>query len=172
MLLIPGIIFVGLESLSRTMALITLIPGSFLGIAYEIYFHGRWGMTIGKRSLGIRVVALDGSPISWKQAFLRSSVILCFVALSTISNLTAILNISDHEYSSLSWLELNDRLYGLAPYITQITIAVNIWVWSEVIVMLFNQKKRSLHDFIAGTVVVDESYQPMEQPPMPDSDAT
>jgi len=30
------------------------------------------------------------------------------------------------------------------------------------IVMLFNRKRRALHDFIAGTVVVDECYQALE----------
>lgn len=27
-------------------------------------------------------------------------------------------------------------------------------MWSELLVLLFNEKRRALHDFIAGTVVV------------------
>jgi len=30
----------------------------------------------------------------------------------------------------------------------------NAWVWGELIVLLTNRKRRALHDFIAGTVVV------------------
>ena len=30
------------------------------------------------------------------------------------------------------------------------------WMLSEVVTMLFNEKKRAIHDFIAGTVVVVE----------------
>ena len=30
------------------------------------------------------------------------------------------------------------------------------WWWGAVVVMLFNRERRSLHDFIAGTVVIQE----------------
>ena len=165
-LILPGLVFGMLESYSRTSALLTLIPSSLLGFAYEIYFHGRWGQTIGKMSMRIRVVCLDGALISWKQAFLRSSVGLGLAVLLLISNMVALLKISESEFSNLSWREINQ----LAPYVRQINFATTVWEWSEVIVMLFNRKRRALHDFIAGTVVIDASYQPSEQQPV-DSDA-
>jgi uncharacterized RDD family membrane protein YckC len=28
------------------------------------------------------------------------------------------------------------------------------WLWSELVVLLLNAKRRALHDFIAGTVVI------------------
>ena len=31
---------------------------------------------------------------------------------------------------------------------------LNIWVLSELVVLLLNKKRRTLHDFIAGTVVL------------------
>jgi uncharacterized RDD family membrane protein YckC len=34
----------------------------------------------------------------------------------------------------------------------------NIWYWSEFIVLLTNRRKRAIHDFIAGTVVVKDDY--------------
>jgi len=33
-------------------------------------------------------------------------------------------------------------------------IANQVWIWSEFIVMMTNQKRRALLDFIAGTVVL------------------
>jgi uncharacterized RDD family membrane protein YckC len=42
------------------------------------------------------------------------------------------------------------RLGSLGPQQGQ------IWVWSEVVVMLFNKRRRALHDFIAGTIVTSE----------------
>ena len=34
------------------------------------------------------------------------------------------------------------------------TITMNIWIWSEFIVMLTNKRKRAIHDFIAGALVI------------------
>ena len=42
----------------------------------------------------------------------------------------------------------------LAVFMFVIPIVGFLWTWSELIVMLFNQRRRALHDFIAGTVVI------------------
>src|SRR5437667_12036427 len=49
---------------------------SYYGIlqAYTPYFHARWGQTIGKMAAGIKVVKLNGEPIGWREALIRSSV--------------------------------------------------------------------------------------------------
>ena len=156
-MLLPTIVLLWLQSLSRMWAFLTLIPMTFLFYAYEIYFHGRWGQTLGKRSQSITVASLDGTPITWKQAFLRSSVGLGLGVLSTISTLVALFRMTDDEFSSLSWLELSARQVELSPYINEIIIVSYIWFASEVVILLFNRKKRALHDFIAGTVVMEES---------------
>jgi uncharacterized RDD family membrane protein YckC len=170
-LLLPTIFLVWLQSVSRPLAFITLFPSTFLFYAYEIYFHGRCGQTIGKRNQNIRVVTVNGNPITWKQAFLRSSIGLALGILWVSSILVALLQITDEEFTRLSWLEMVERQNQLAPYSMEINIATFVWVWSEVIVLLFNRKKRALHDFIAGTVVRDESYQLMETTDAPDTDA-
>jgi len=169
-LLLPFLFLMWLQSVSRTWAFLTLIPLTFSFYAYEIYLHGRWGQTIGKRSQDISVVSLDGTSITWKQAFLRSSVGLGLGVLSSISTLVALFSMTDGEFSTLSWMELAVRQSELSPYIDQIVIATYIWTGSEVVVLLFNRKKRALHDFIAGTVVV-ESPQPEEAMSSADTDA-
>ena len=35
-----------------------------------------------------------------------------------------------------------------------VNIIASIWIWSEFIIMLTNKKRRALHDFMAGTVVI------------------
>jgi uncharacterized RDD family membrane protein YckC len=43
-----------------------------IGILYFGFQHGKWGQSIGKRALGMRVVrAADGGPIGYGAAFLR-----------------------------------------------------------------------------------------------------
>jgi len=57
--------------------------GTLIGAAYGIVFHWRWGQTIGKMALQIKVVSMDGGPLSLGQATGRyfatflSAVILC-----------------------------------------------------------------------------------------------
>ncbi len=54
-----------------------------INIAYFTYFHGATGRTPGKSLLGVQVVSVEGSPISFGTAFLRavgyivSSLFLC-----------------------------------------------------------------------------------------------
>ncbi|WP_255590049.1 hypothetical protein [Marinicella meishanensis] len=33
-----------------------------------------------------------------------------------------------------------------------------VWYWSELLVMLTNERRRALHDFIAGTVVIKKAF--------------
>jgi uncharacterized RDD family membrane protein YckC len=39
-----------------------------------------------------------------------------------------------------------------------VTIGTNVWVWGELFVLLLNKRKRAIHDFIAGTVVINREY--------------
>lgn len=39
-----------------------------------------------------------------------------------------------------------------------VNILQNIWIWSELIVLLFNERRRAIHDFIAGTVVLHNEF--------------
>ena len=45
---------------------------TLINIAYFTYFHGSTGRTPGKMLVGLQVVSVDGSPISFGTAFLRS----------------------------------------------------------------------------------------------------
>lgn len=42
--------------------------GTLLGAAYGIFFHWLWGQTLGKMALQIKVVRMDGGPLSFGQA--------------------------------------------------------------------------------------------------------
>lgn len=57
--------------------------GTLIGAAYGIVFHWLWGQTLGKMALQIKVVSMDGGPLSFGQAVGRyfatflSAIILC-----------------------------------------------------------------------------------------------
>ena len=40
-------------------------------VAYSVWMHGKWGQTLGKMALGMRVVRTDGSPLGYGGAFVR-----------------------------------------------------------------------------------------------------
>src|SRR5437773_2795368 len=91
---LPGIgLFMWLHALSRTAALIIVAPMSALYFAYSVYFHKRWGQTLGKMAAGIQVVKENGDPIGWREALLRSSVDMVFSILTIVSSFIGLLAI-------------------------------------------------------------------------------
>lgn len=154
--LIPVIVLnIWLGSLSRTAAMLILVPMAFLYFGYEVYFHARFGQTIGKMAGGIRVLTTDGQRISFRHAFLRSSVDLAFAIISIAGSFMALMHFPNSEYTQLGWMGQTHRLEQLYPVWRGWTsIASDVWVWSEIFTVLFNRKRRAIHDFIAGTIVV------------------
>lgn len=158
-IVIDGLVFspflllqIWLDSVSRTTALIASVIYIILVATYDIWFVAKYGQTPGKMAVGIMIVKVDGLSVSWKEAFLRHSVNIVFAIINGIVLCYAITQIPESEYISLSWKMRNQRIYEFYP--AWINTLSNIWIWSEVVVLLFNKKKRALHDFIAGTVVI------------------
>ena len=140
---------------SWNSAVIIQIPYLFLWAAYNIYFLGRWGQTIGKMATHVKVTRLDGSPIGYKQAFLRHVVDLALEIIGKISFLIALFSVSRANFEISGWEARNTLLRDASPYWGfWAEHALAIWTLSEMIVLLLNKKKRALHDFIAGTVVI------------------
>lgn len=140
---------------SRTVAELVLIPQSALYPVYSIYFHGTFGQTLGKRAMGIRVVRKSGEAIGWKQAWLRSSVDLGFMLLGCLSELMALNTISDANFYGSSWIDISLKLESMSPWWLGLnTLGDELWGFSEIITMLLNKRRRALHDFLAGTIVV------------------
>jgi uncharacterized RDD family membrane protein YckC len=115
--------------------------------------------------VGIRIRKLDGEPVGYREAFLRNLPDWILSLSMSIALVFPLFHMSDTEYRSLSFMKLATRMTELAPpSYKPLQIAQNIWFWGELIVLLTNRKRRALHDFIAGTVVVhaspNESLQP------------
>ena len=52
-------------ALTLTLSLLAFV------VAYSVWMHGKWGQTLGKMALGMKVVRVDGSPLGYGGAFLR-----------------------------------------------------------------------------------------------------
>jgi uncharacterized RDD family membrane protein YckC len=147
-----------LEAFSKDTAFLLVVPMALVYSFYTVYFHGRYGQTIGKMVMGIRVLRLTGEDIGWSNAWRRSSVDIGFSILGIVSTFAALLMITDPEYYGVGWMQRTKNLQLHEPeWLSWCKVASQIWIWSEVVVMLFNTKRRALHDFIAGTVVVADA---------------
>jgi uncharacterized RDD family membrane protein YckC len=132
-----------------------LIPGTLFGLFYSVYLVRRFGGTPGKLIVGIRIRKLDGEPVGYREAFLRYFPEFVFVVLMSMALLIPTFHMSDAEYHSLAFMERSKRMLELAPFwYKPLQWVQTAWVWGELIVLLTNRKRRALHDFIAGTVVV------------------
>ena len=154
-----------LQDRSWLIALVLPLPLCLLQLAYNVYCHGRWGQTVGKMVAKIRVVNVDGAPISWRQAFLRSSVDAALWHAFVASRMVALSRIGPDEYLALAPADQWRRIAELAPAHDVLDYANWAWFWGEFVVLLFNRRKRAIHDFIAGTVVVHTA-----PAPVPDTD--
>jgi uncharacterized RDD family membrane protein YckC len=110
--------------------------------AYNTFQHGRWGQTIGKRATGIRVVeAITGAPISYARATARDCVIIADANVRLMLGTASILS---HEY-----------LFGTPQGRAVDVIFIAWWVVSS-LVLVSHRRNRTLHDFIAGTLVIKD----------------
>lgn len=132
--LLPLVIFYALPSALNVLSIFTTLTY----YAYSIYFHGTRGGTIGKLKCKIKVVnAKSEKRIGIKQALLRDSIPL-------------ILSVFLYGYI----LVLEPSNLGESRYLQVVPAIFGLWFLAEIITMLTNEKRRALHDFIAGTVVV------------------
>jgi len=109
---------------------------------YTVYMHGKYGQTIGRMLLKIKVTKVDGEPFTYRRALYRDSVIIGASILVLV-------------------IEAGPILSGINPFLAtegsqafQVLIWIQFaWLMLEFITMLTNNKRRAVHDFIAGSVV-------------------
>jgi uncharacterized RDD family membrane protein YckC len=139
---------------STTVWILSGFAFGMIGLAYPIYFHARWGQTVGKMVAKIKVTRLDGGPITLRHALLRNAVDVMLWVLYASSTIYVLAVWPEPEWVSISRADQRRLLVERNPLFGTYDIVQQIWMWSELLVLLFNTKRRALHDFIAGTVVV------------------
>lgn len=157
-----GAIFWLAHSSSRRVAIIMSLVGVFPFLIYQIWLHARCGQTLGKKFTSIKILKLDGGGIGWREATLRSSVEIFLGLLTAIALTIALTRVTDkafqlghaHGIFAMQHLTFEVELGKHLPIPKWIVTLQQVWFYSELLFLLFNKKKRAIHDFIAGTVVV------------------
>lgn len=130
-------------------------------LVIELFTLKALGQTPGDMLMGIQVVKLDLSKVTWVEVILRMFVRILYMLgtiLTTYLLLKGSITHTDlvaHPLSSnFSYKDFADRLWYLMVF----------WTGSEFFVLLTNRRKRALQDLMAGTVVV---LSPAQERPRP-----
>jgi len=168
--LIDGLVFlpmiilnfwiVDAEVSDRIYFVVALVEAIF-GIGYSVLLHWKYGQTLGKMVVKVRVLDISEKPINFWQALLRD------VAYITdgVLYLAVMLTLFEVGYSRTMLFE------SIGLYLS---IPILVWLAIDTVVCIKNRKYRALHDFIAGTVVVrldvlnDSDDALFRDPPSPD----
>ncbi len=112
--------------------------------------HGTYGKTIGKMACKVKVVDYKTEkPIGFKQAIIRDIIPVVFLFISMVLDLF----FNPFQGAVLSTdQEPRNAFFRVIHFIAVSMFA--LWFLAELTTMLTNSKRRALHDFIAGTVVV------------------
>jgi uncharacterized RDD family membrane protein YckC len=161
-MLVDGLVMAPFVALSfwawsqpRSVALAMEIPLVFAFAAYNIFFVGRWGMTVGKCVFRIKVVSLGGERAGYLRAFRRHAVDFALSAAQCALTVVALMSVAEHEFNALAFGHRLDLLGQRTGAASDVLDGVYLaWALSELVVLLLNEKRRALHDYLAGTVVV------------------
>jgi uncharacterized RDD family membrane protein YckC len=113
------------------------------GLAYEILMLGIYGQTLGKMACGVIVRDISERPLSMMQAVLRNIVPLVLLSLGFWAYLPPMI----HHQPPIDFAQqpLAARVLGYVSF---------IWGWADILTVFTNTKRRALHDYIAGSVVI------------------
>lgn len=143
---------------SREVSIIMLVIQMSIYPAYNIYFHAKYGATLGKMLCKIHLATVDLKPIETWRAFYRHAIDLMLAFVSLVGRVFILLYIEESFFGHLgfkvSLVKLNEFEVLESYWSAFANDAAMIWILSELVIMQCNKKRRALHDYIAGTVVV------------------
>ena len=134
----------------------SFLPGTAFGFFYSVYLVRRYGGTPGKLMAGLRIRKINGAEIGYREAVLRYLPEWLLGLPGSIALIAATVAMSDADYSALPGVAVKDLTAVMPRWQHYTSIAFQIWIWSEFVVMMTNRKRRAIHDFIAGTIVIVE----------------
>ena len=150
------VVLVGLFLFSGFMTIDPMMPFhltsvfGLMAFSYSIFFHGKFGQTVGKMVCDIKVIDVsEKRALGFKQAFLRDIVPLVSTVLSGLL-------ISLATYDAISIEDMAQRIESspLLKICRFFNGYISWWFILEIVTMLTNSRRRAIHDFIARSVVV------------------
>ena len=147
-----------IEGLNMYNFLYTHIIGILIAIFYDVYLVKKYGGTLGKLAMGIKIIRTDGFEVDWKESFNRYLVSFIISISAIVLYFSAASHISDEQFYAADIWNRKDLMVKQAPMLNYWMFIYYAWFVSEFIVLLTNPRKRAIHDFIADTVVIKSKY--------------
>lgn len=116
---------------------------------YSVLLHARYGQTLGKMATRVKVLDVSEERLpTLRQAFIRDIGNIIPSMLMLAYDISIVLfgrSAKSSEFTSF---------FGEILFVTGISVGFLWWFLVEIISMATNKKRRALHDYIAGTIVV------------------
>lgn len=154
-----------LEHVSYTGVVIATLLGPAFTISYNVGLVAIYGGTLGKLLRGLRILQVNGDRATWTNAWRRSAVDLIISFSAIILTLIALNRVAPDVYLAANQDARAEMVKEAVPAIRWLLWATLVWGLSEFVTLLSNRKRRALHDFIGGTVVVHTAPQSLDARP-------
>lgn len=107
---------------------------------YKILMHGFYGQTLGKMFMNVKVLNASEEPLKFSQAVIRETPQIIFTAVSI--------------YIGIAFLGVSQEDENFQTAYKFFMTFAGVWGLADILTFFTNNKRRALHDFLAGTVVV------------------
>lgn len=133
----------------------TFVVTQLIIMAYCVYLPVRYGATPGKRVMGLTILKIDGAALTYREAFLKYLPMLTIGLFAFAIQAFTISLANEATYSGLNWVDQSKYLQSISPFPMWIELVVIYGYYiGTMLMVLFNKRKRSISDCLAGTVVV------------------
>lgn len=139
----------------NNLALIVLFGA--VPLFYHLILETRYGATLGKMAMGIRIVSYELKPPTFQHILLRN---LIYIAIQAGGIAIEIQTIYRNSESQLDMFSNPIDLLSTPAVVMALVLAVSVFViyLIEMIFLLTDEKYRSLHDRIGKTYVVKKRF--------------
>ena len=106
--------------------------------------HAKYGQTIGKMITRVKVLDVsEERHLTIQQACMREFMLILYIPFSI------------YIYVQIAFYGQSEEItLQESPWFFYFGVVLLAWAFLEIVSMLFNKKRRAVHDFIAGSVVV------------------
>jgi len=158
MLPVAGLILY-INGLSKDAYFYAILPNLAIYIWYEVSLVKKYGGTPGKLIMGIKIVQKNGDDVDWHASFMRYLVTFCLSLSGIFIMMWTLGLIDDATYVSMGFMKRTQLLSEINPLMSKIQTFTSLaWTLAGIIAILSNKRKRAVHDYIAGTVVVKSIF--------------
>ena len=152
LILLPlGLINLALENSTSSASLVIAgeIVINFVSISYVVLMLKFYGQTVGKMITKVKVLDISENALTFSQSVMRELPQISYLLILLILGKPTFLN------------DAPNNAFALNPGANIFYILLSVWGIADIFVFFLNDKRRALHDYIAGTVVVKTNAPPI-----------